>query len=198
MRKFTDLLKENNTAHDWMHNLEEDYDIKNAVKEIVKSALNSIMHNKDLTLRDFEEFEEKLLKDIHVDNTDVLNFSLEKEIDLCIYAEEMDGVECPRTSFELLKMVISNRAVEALIMMVYSYAGKFFEKLENMTDAYDMHDFRLSDNDPYSMFQPDSTDTKGRFTYTTYRNLDNDPNSNYNVYNYCEEGYPEFYLISKI
>lgn len=198
MRKFSDLIKENSSVQDWMTKLEQDYDIRDMAKHVVGSSLDSMMYDKGLTLRDFEQFKHDLMEGIHVDATHTLGFSLDKEIDLCMYAEEIDQDPCPETSFDQLTMVISKRAADGMLYISNKFAEKFCDKLETLTDAYDMHDFKLSDTDPYSMFSPDSTDEKGNFSLYKYRNLEDESDSNYDVYHFGEEGYPNFYLISKI
>jgi len=198
MRKFSDLIKENSSAEDWMSKFEQEHDVKDAAKHIVSASLDSMMYDSQLTLRDIEQFRNDLMEGIQVDATNVLEFSLEKEIDLCTYAEEIDQDKCPETSFDHLRMVISQRAVDGLRYISNKFAEKFCSKLDDLTDAYDMHDFKLSSRDPYEMFPPESVDVKGRFSLTKYRNLEGESDSNYDVYHFGEEDYPNFYLISKI
>lgn len=198
MRKFTHFLKENSSAQDWMSKVESSYDIAQVARDCVTASLDSMMFEQDLTLRDFEDFSSKLIGGLKMDETDILHFDLEKELDLCIYAEEVDQEECPQTSFELLQMVITRRAVDGLRYIAEKYANKFLSRFETLTDAYDLHDFRLAQKDPFSNYPPKSVEDKPHFSVYNYRGLDNDAQSNYDVYHFSEKGYPEFYLVSKV
>lgn len=188
------IIKEN----EFFKKLEEDVDVESIIEESIKNAFYNI--DNGLEIRNYETFSEIFQKNLLVDETDLLELNLDKELDLCMYAEERDGEKCPSISFDQLAIHISKRALDAIRYILYDKGNKVIEILESIIDAYDLHDFKYYREDPYSYFAPKNVSQYNNFSIYHYRKLDNDVNANYDVYHYHnkESLVPDFCLVSKV
>lgn len=188
------ILKEN----EFFKKLEEDVEVESIIEDAIRHAFYNI--DRGLEIRDYETFSDIFRKNLSVDETDMLSLSLDKELDLCMYAEDRDGEKCPSISFDQLSMIISKRALDAIRYMLSDKGEKVVKILEVVIDTYDLHDFKYYREDPYSHFSPKNISQSGNFSIYHYRKLDNDSNSNYDVYHYhnSESMIPDFYLVSKV
>jgi len=190
MLRYCQYIKEN-----FFDKLEEDSHVEEIVNDIINSAIFNVENG--IEMYDFDDFKKAIFDQIHVDTTDTLTLDTDKEIDLCMYAEENLGSKCPETSFDQLSMVISNTAIDAIRIMVEKKLNAFLEHFEMIIDVNDMNSFKFYKSDPFEHYPPNSIDVNKNFTVTKYRKLDGD--GDYDVYNYSKsDDIQNIYLVVKL
>jgi hypothetical protein len=152
--------------------MEEDYDILNTAKGIIRQALESIDVD---NVSNSDEFDEALKEKINIDETDLINFSIDKEIDLCIYAEENEGGSCPETPFELLTTVIGKYAMNGLNIIVDNIlTEKILTPFNEFMEANNLDYSDISMTESYGHSAPKSVKSIKNGEIYQYRKLDGD------------------------
>jgi hypothetical protein len=176
MLNFKNYIQESS----WYQELEEKYKFKNVVLDCINSAIENFLYD-NKKAEDFENFYDKLQKQLVIDETNLLDFSTDELIDWCMYAQEYNQEKTPRVDWEYLNMAISKQAVEGLKIMVDKKLKQICQPFEDIIDAYTLINFNISSNDPFENFPPTKVENKGKFSIYYYEKIENDPKSNWIV-----------------
>lgn len=141
IKSFNSFINEEFEEKDFSQKLEEDFDIIDAVKRILNFGLESAVE-KLADVTEGEEFTNVLFDSLRVDATDLVEFDLSKEIDICIYSEDVGGTGCPACKWDDLAGHISDNAIIGLTFLA--------ENLIRENFIIDFMDFMKDNNLEYS------------------------------------------------
>jgi hypothetical protein len=169
------------TETTFMQKMEEDYDNLDIVKHVISTMMEDI---EDKVTDDKDKFEELVMDNIKIDETDILNLTLEQEIDLCIYAEENnDEFKCPETSWDDLRGVISKNAVNGIGFMVDNkLRTDFLDPLEKFMEDNELEYGDIRTRESYSHSAPTRVRSIENGEIYEYRKLDGSFNVDEYVY----------------
>jgi hypothetical protein len=181
---------------EFLTKVREDLDIMGEVKPILNSSFERLSSKKINTVDDFREAMEDATG---ADATNLSGFDLDKQLDLCIYAEEEeDGNDkgCPACSFDDLAGIINDNAVNGLNYIVNSYLHPLLDRIESFMNNNNLSYSNIHRFEQYDMLAPLSQKTIVNGSYSIYQEAKEDPK--FAEYNYIDEELGTEFYITKM
>ena len=149
IKRFGSFINEKLEEPSFMQRMEEDLEFVSEVKSILTLALETIeKYNHNLT--DIESFKEHVLDSLVIDATNLVDFDISKQIDLCIYAEEGGYEKCPETEWNYLTQKINDGAIDGLSSLATNVIEQeFFGDFEKFMSANKLDYSKISHREGY-------------------------------------------------
>jgi uncharacterized protein YlzI (FlbEa/FlbD family) len=170
------------SVNDFMAKVREDFDVVDQVKSIISKSIERI-DGKPITT--FDDFENLIVEETEADETDIAGFNLDKQLDLCIYSEEISSVKCPECSFDDLSGIIYKNAVYGLNYIVEEYLSSFIQKLDTFMKKYNLPYNNIHRFERFGMLAPISQKSIENGSVSLYQEAKEDPK--FEEYNYNDE-----------
>lgn len=167
---------------EFMTKTREDYDIVEHVKSVISRSIERIQ-GKNINTE--AEFRERMEEQAVVDETDIAGFDLDKQIDLCSYAEEENNTQCPACPFDELVGVIYKHALNGLNYIVDSYLYEFLERLDTFMKKNGLSYSNIHRFERFGMLAPISQKSIENGSVSLYQEAKEDPK--FEEYNYNDE-----------
>jgi hypothetical protein len=189
IKKFNSYINENLEEKDFFDKLKEDFDIIDAVKHILNRTFESL-DNKLYNVKNSNDFEQTLFDNIKIYDTDVVDFDLEKQIDICIYKEKIDGSGCPACTWDDLAGIIYNNSVDGLQYLADEIIREnFINDFNDFMKDNNLEYNNISSKEQFGYAAPSKVIPLEKGDVSQYRKLDNE----YDVDEYRYEN--EFFNI---
>ena len=184
IKKFKNFtVNENSSENDFRTKLIEDYDVQQEAKSIITIGLEKIS-SKLYKVTNFQEFLDTVFNIINIDETNMLDFDIDRKIDLCIISEDDGFGGCPETSWEQLLNVINNSAIGGLDSLVREIIKDIcFENLEQFMADNGLNYSDISSDDTYSYAAPKMVKSIKNGELYQYRKLDGEIDVDVYIYN---------------
>jgi hypothetical protein len=195
IKKFNSFIVNESTESvaDFMTKVREDFDIMDEVKPILNLSFERINIKKINTVDDFRnQMEEAAVADA----TNLSGFDLDKQLDLCIYAEEEMGNKCPACSFDDLAGIINDNAINGLNLIIDSYLYPLLERIDSFMKNNDLSYSNIHRFERFDMLAPLSQKTIVNGSYSVYQEAKEDPK--FAEYNYIDEELGTEFYITKM
>lgn len=199
IKKFSHFIKNENyssNTEEFMDKLINSPDIQSELKSILKLTLEKVFYVSAKV--DSESLSEQVKSKATIDETNLLEFSVDTQIDLCCYAQEIDGGKCPSVDWELLLETIGKFAISGLNYIFDELVeGKFTPKFNKFMEDNQLQYSRIRHTESFGSASPNKVIPIENGEINQYRKLD----GSYNVDEYIyrdEELNIELYIIKEI
>jgi hypothetical protein len=170
------------STSEFMEKVRTDYDIVEEVKSVISLSIERI-DGKNINTAD--DFRDVIEGDAGADATNLSGFDLDKQLDLCIYAEDENDSKCPACSFDDLVGIISKYAVDGLNYIVNSYLYEFLERLDVFMKKNGLSYSNIHRFERFGMLSPISQKPVENGYVSLYQEAKEDPK--FEEYSYTDE-----------
>lgn len=172
IKKFSNfILNENNSDSEFRNKILSDYTLQSEAKSVISITLEDI-NNKLINAQNYNDFRDTVIDNMNIDATNLLDFSIDDQISLCIIAEDEGYGKCPETSWDYLSGVINNYAINGLTCLIQEIFDNSFSSLEKFMKVNKLNYSDITSKDTYGYAAPKSVKPIENGEVYQYRKLD--------------------------
>lgn len=189
MKKYKSLFSEKTSAKKTLRESFE-VDVRRRFESDALLEVNLILeHLEEIDekgVRSAQDLCEKLIEVFNIDETAIVDYSLDEKLDLAIYQELQTGEGCPATSFDTLYLEIDKAALSGYQMFTHEILyEKFGDRVDEFVEKNKLSWSMLVSANAIEFldsYPPAAQKNIANGSITQYRNLDG--STNIDVYEY--------------